>query len=67
MTCNCRVRASCPLNGKCLISNIIFKATIKEKDYNEKIYVTTSELNWYNHNLGLCDGSITTVLLFKNV
>ena len=36
-TCNCRKGNECPLNGKCLEKNIIYKATVtydgKEKDY----------------------------------
>ena len=33
-TCNCRQKSTCPLNGNCLQSSIIYQATIKRKDNN---------------------------------
>ena len=27
-TCNCRVKADCPLRGECLVSSVIYKATV---------------------------------------
>ena len=37
-TCNCRSKSSCPLNNKCLIKNVIYKATvISNKETKEYI------------------------------
>ena len=52
-TCNCRSKNSCPLNNKCLIKNVIYKATITSN--NEiKDYIgstgNTFKSRWYNHN-----------------
>ena len=32
-TCNCRIKASCPVEGKCLTKSVIYKATVT---YNNK-------------------------------
>ena len=32
--CNCRTKNKCPLNSKCLVENVIYKATIRLE--NEK-------------------------------
>ena len=32
-TCNCRVKTSCPVEGKCLSRSVIYKATVT---YNNK-------------------------------
>ena len=31
-TCNCRKKGSCPLNGKCLQKNFVYKATITNQN-----------------------------------
>ena len=52
-TCNCRSKISCPLNNKCLIKNVIYKATvISNKETKEYIWSTanTFKSRWYNHN-----------------
>ena len=52
-TCNCRSKNSCPLNNKCLIENVIYKATvISNKETMEYIGSTanTFKSRWYNHN-----------------
>jgi hypothetical protein len=33
--CNCRVKHQCPLNGNCLINNIIYQATVTRQDSGE--------------------------------
>ena len=52
--CNCRSQISCPLNGKCRASNIIYKATIKYENETPKEYIgstsTTFKNRYYNHN-----------------
>lgn len=42
-TYNCRVKHECPFNGNCLQSNIIYQATIKTADNEEKIYIRVTE------------------------
>jgi len=52
-TCNCRSKRSCPLNNKCLIKNVIYKATVtSNKEIKEYIGSTgnTFKSRWYNHN-----------------
>ena len=36
-TCNCRTKNSCPLNNKCLIENVIYKATVISNKETTKI------------------------------
>ena len=33
-TCNCRQKNTCPLNGNCLESSVIYQATVTRKDNN---------------------------------
>ena len=52
-TCNCRSKNSCPLNNKCLIKNVIYRATVtSNKETMEYIGSTanTFKSRWYNHN-----------------
>ena len=46
--CNCRDRNSCPLDGKCLTPNIIYKAQIlsKQLNYKQKNYIGTTETDF---------------------
>ena len=44
-TCNCRQRASCPLNGKCLESSIIYTATITT-EHDKMIYIGSTALTF---------------------
>ena len=52
-TCNCRVKADCPLQGNCLVKSIVYQATLESSD-GPKIYYgscSTSFKAWfYNHN-----------------
>ena len=41
-TCNCRDTASCPLDGKCLTSSIVYKATVQKASGNVS-YLGVSE------------------------
>ena len=44
--CNCRVKASCPLNGSCLVERSVYQATVTcndEPDYGEKFYIGLAE------------------------
>ena len=46
---NCKNRNNCPLDGKCLISNI-YKTHItpNQHNYKEKFYIQTSETDFKN-------------------
>ena len=50
--CNCRKNNPCPLNNKCLIKNVIYKATVKSEN-NTKSYIgstaNTFKARWYAH------------------
>lgn len=51
-TCNCRNKNNCPLNGECLTSNIIYKATVTT-DNNTAHYIGSSETEFktrYNNH-----------------
>ena len=37
--CNCRKKDLCPLNGACLINNIVYKATITTVPGDAKVYI----------------------------
>ena len=62
--CNCRNRNNFPLDGKCLIPNIMYKAqtTSNQPTYKQKVYIGTAEADFKhrfnNHtnsfNLELC-------------
>ena len=50
--CNCRVKANCPMNGKCCESSVIYKATLNTGE-DEKVYygscATTFKARFNNH------------------
>ncbi|PIK50074.1 hypothetical protein BSL78_13083 [Apostichopus japonicus] len=54
--CNCRKKDTCPLNGNCQASNIIYKAEVKTID-NCKTYIGLTEppfkLRYGNHKMSL--------------
>ena len=41
--CNCRKRNSCPLDGACLASGIVYKATVTTNIGQPKIYIGSTE------------------------
>ena len=47
-SCNCRNKNNCPLDGKCLNPNIIYKAQIKSNqlNYKQKVYIRTAETDF---------------------
>ena len=50
--CNCRNKDSCPLNGKCLQENVVYKATITTKTEVKKYIESTGgtfKKRWYGH------------------
>ena len=54
-TCNCLNRVNCPLEQKCLTTNIVYKAkvTSSNQNYQEKVYFgsceTTFKKRFSNH------------------
>ena len=50
--CNCRKKEECPLDGKCLIKNVVYRAEVKSLNRIET-YVglssTTFKERWRNH------------------
>ena len=50
--CNCRTQSKCPLNGKCLTTNVLYQATV-ESDRNTDTYVgltaDTFKTRYNNH------------------
>ena len=57
-SCNCRDKPSCPLNGKCLTSNVVYQATVtSEKGHETYIGLTGDNFkNWYrNHTASFRD------------
>ena len=50
--CNCRTKTKCPLNNKCLVENVIYKATIKSANETKNYLGSTGgtfKKRWYNH------------------
>ena len=41
--CNCRRPSDCPLNGECLASSIVYKATVAAQNKEEKHYIGQTE------------------------
>ena len=50
--CNCRKKEECPLNGECLVNEVVYQATVKTKDTKETyIGLTANEFKarYRNH------------------
>ena len=41
--CNCRVKNDCPMEGKCLASEIVYQADVKASDLSIKRYIGLTE------------------------
>ena len=51
-TCNCRDKDSCPLNGKCLQENVVYKATITTQNESKECIRSTEgtfKKRWYTN------------------
>ena len=46
--CNCRKRNSCPLDGACLASGIVYKATVTTNIGQPKIYIGSTEHSFHH-------------------
>ena len=53
VTCNCRKRDSCPLEGKCLTSSLVYQATVSSDICKEENYIgltsNTFKQRWTQH------------------
>ena len=49
--CNCRIKANCPVDNKCLTESLIYKATLQTADASEYIGLTdnTFKTRFNNH------------------
>ena len=52
LTCNCRKKTECPLNGNCLQPSVIYEATAKIKNRPEKVHLGLTEGPWKQRNYG---------------
>ena len=58
-SCNCRQKNTCPLNGNCLQSSVIYQATVKRNDINtSETYIglteNTFKTRYRNHAASFC-------------
>ena len=67
-SCNYRVKSECPLNGKCQVTDIIYKCTVLSPGKPNKAYLGTAEgdfkKRFYNHRKSLnneCSANDTTL------
>ena len=53
--CNCRNKDLCPLDGACLVSNVVYKATVATTPGETKVYIGMTEhsfkTRYNNHKL----------------
>ena len=54
-TCNCRIKESCPLNGRCLQESVVYQAVVERQDNKEQqSYIGLTEgpfkMRYNNHN-----------------
>ena len=65
-TCNCRNPTDCPLEGKCLTNSVVYKATIRTKNGEEKSYIGSTEktfkVRFYAHKHDIKHNKPTTAL-----
>jgi len=51
--CNCANPNNCPVNNKCNLENVVYKATVENKDKKKAIYIgsttTTFKKRFSNH------------------
>jgi len=54
-SCNCRNKDVCPLDGGCLVNNVVYKATVTTTPDKTKVYIGMTEHNfksrYNNHKL----------------
>ena len=59
MPCNCRTKSECPLNGKCRIKSIVYKASITASNIPTRHYFglceTEFKARFYNHRSSFKD------------
>ena len=55
-SCNCKVGRECPLNGKCLQKNIVYRADVECNNTTKTYYGLTEQTfkaRWNNHQFSL--------------
>ena len=61
MSCNCRVKCECPLNGQLKFTDIVYKYNVLSPDKPNKVYFGASEgvfkKPFYNHRKSLNNGA----------
>ena len=72
LSCNCRKKHQCPLDGKCRAENIVYKCVASADGYPNKVYLGTGEsdfkLRFYNHRMSFNnEGHSTDTTLTKYV
>ena len=53
-TCNCRKKDECPLDGECLVSEVVYQATVKTQDAQETYIGLTAnqfKARYRNHQM----------------
>ena len=53
--CNCRKKEECPLNGECLVNEVVYQATVKTKDTNNSLRPTTRSARRQKRSLPTTD------------
>ena len=54
LSCNCRKKHECPLDGKCRAENIVYKCVASVHGYPNKVYLGTAgdfKQRFYNHRM----------------
>ena len=72
LSCNCREKQSCPLNGRCREKNVIYKCVASVPNKEDKVYIGLTEGEWKKIS-SYCDIrviveillSLTTVLFIE--
>ena len=52
LTCNCREKQSCPLNGRCREKNVIYKCVASVPNKEDKVYIGLTEGEWKKRHAG---------------
>ena len=71
-SCKCGVKSECPLNGRCQVTDIIYKCTVLSPDKPNKVYLGTAEgdfkKRFYNHRKSFNnEGSANDTTLSKYI
>ena len=72
LSCNCRDKNGCPLNGNCRTENVIYESTSLTKNNIKKVYLGVSEekfkKHWcYNHQQSFRNENYKIVPLCEHI